>query len=137
MAQNTLTANPDLNAIFVAFDPGAAAAASVVDQKGLTGKVLVVGFDALPVMLERIKAGTAAATVRQDPATMGKEGINLALKVINGEKVEPKTLIPGEVITKDNVDKFLAAGRSRPRRRRIRRTSRLRSPDFRGRTSSG
>ena len=35
---------------------------------------------------------------------MGKEGINLALKVINGEKVEPKTLIPGELITKDNVD---------------------------------
>jgi ribose transport system substrate-binding protein len=79
----------------------------VVDQKGLTGKVLVVGFDALPVMLDRIKAGTAAATVRQDPATMGKEGINLALKVINGETVEPKTLIAGEVITKDNVDKYL------------------------------
>ena len=38
---------------------------------------------------------------------MGKEGINLALKVINGETVEPKTLIPGEVITKDNVDKYL------------------------------
>ena len=107
LAQNALTANPDLNAIFVAYDPGAAAAASVVDQKGLTGKVLVVGFDALPIMLERIKAGTAAATVRQDPATMGKEGIDLALKVINGETVEPKTLIPGEVITKDNVDQFL------------------------------
>jgi ABC-type sugar transport system substrate-binding protein len=112
LAQNTLTANPDLNAIFVAFDPGAAAAAAAVDQKGLTGKVLVVGFDALPVMLERIKAGTAAATVRQDPATMGKEGINLALKVINGESVEPKTLIPGEVITKDNVDKYLAPAQS-------------------------
>jgi ABC-type sugar transport system substrate-binding protein len=107
LAQNTLTANPDLGAIFVAFDPGAAAAAAAVDQKGLTGKVLVVGFDALPVMLDRIKAGTAAATVRQDPATMGKEGINLALKVINGETVEPRTLIPGEVITKDNVDKYL------------------------------
>jgi ABC-type sugar transport system substrate-binding protein len=107
LAQNTLTANPDLNAIFVAFDPGAAAAASEVDQKGLTGKVLVVGFDALPVMLDRIKAGTAAATVRQDPATMGKEGINLALKVINGESVDAKTLIPGVLITKDNVDQYL------------------------------
>ncbi len=107
LAQNTLTANADLGAIFVAFDPGAAAAASVVDQKGLTGKVMVVGFDALPVMLDRIKAGTATATVRQDPATMGKEGINLALKVINGEKVEAKTLIPGELITKANVDQFL------------------------------
>lgn len=107
LAQNTLTANPDLGAIFVAFDPGAAAAASVVDQKGLTGKVMVVGFDALPVMLDRIKAGTATATVRQDPAQMGQSGIDLALKVINGETVEAKTLIPGVLITKDNVDQFL------------------------------
>ena len=34
LAQNTLTANADLGAIFVAFDPGAAAAASVVDAEG-------------------------------------------------------------------------------------------------------
>jgi len=107
LAQNTLTANPDLNAIFVAFDPGAAAAAAIVTQKGLAGKVPVVGFDALPIALKAIKDGEMAATVRQDPAKMGKEGVNLILKVLKGEKVEPKTLIPGELITKDNVDKFL------------------------------
>ena len=109
LAQNTLTANADLGAIFVAFDPGAAAAAaSVVTQKGLAGKVLVVGFDALPVALKAIKAGEMAATVRQDPAKMGKEGVDLILKLLKGEKVEPKTMIPGVLITKDNVDQFLA-----------------------------
>jgi ribose transport system substrate-binding protein len=107
LAQNTLTANPDLGAIFVAFDPGAAAAAAVVTQKGLTGKVAVVGFDALPVMLKAIQAGEANATVRQDPAKMGKEGVALILKLLKGEKVEPKTMIPGELITKDNVAEFL------------------------------
>ena len=56
LAQNTLTANPDLGAIFVAFDPGAAAAAAIVAQKGLAGKVPVVGFDALPIALKAIKA---------------------------------------------------------------------------------
>ena len=107
LAQNTLTANPDLNAIFVAFDPGAAAAAAIVKQKGLSDKVAVVGFDAIPVMLKAIKAGEAKATVRQDPAKMGKEGVDLILKLLKGEKVEPKTLIPGLLITKDNVDEFL------------------------------
>ena len=114
LAQNTLTANPDLNAIFVAFDPGAAAAASVVKQKGLTGKVAVVGFDALPVMLKAIQAGEANATVRQDPDKMGKEGVDLILKLLKGEKVEPKTMIPGELITQDNVAKFLAPDASAP-----------------------
>ena len=108
LAQNTLTANPDLGAIFVAFDPGAAAAASVVTQKGLAGKVLVVGFDALPVALKAIAAGEMAATVRQDPVKMGQEGVNLILKILKGESVEPKTMIPGVLITKDNVNEFLS-----------------------------
>jgi len=107
LAQNTLTANPDLGAIFVAFDPGAAAAAAVVTQKGLAGKVPVVGFDALPVALKAIAAGEMAATVRQDPTKMGKEGVALILSLLKGEKVEPKTMIPGLLITKDNVAEFL------------------------------
>jgi ABC-type sugar transport system substrate-binding protein len=107
LAQNTLTANPDLGAIFVAFDPGAAAAAAIVTQKGLAGKVPVVGFDALPIALKAIKDGEMAATVRQDPAKMGKEGVALILSLLKGEKVEPKTMIPGLLITKDNVDEFL------------------------------
>jgi ribose transport system substrate-binding protein len=107
LAQNTLTANPDLNAIFVAFDPGAVAALSVVKQKNLLGKVPVVGFDAIPVALKAIQAGEMAGTVRQDPARMGKEGVALLLKILKGEKVEPKTLIPGTLITKDNVAQFL------------------------------
>lgn len=108
LAQNTLTANPDLGAIFVAFDPGAAAAAAVVKQKGLAGKVLVVGFDALPVALKAIAAGEMAATVRQDPVKMGQESVNLILKILKGESVERKTLIPGLLITKDNVNEFLS-----------------------------
>ena len=88
LAQNTLTANPDLSAIFVAFDPGAAAAAAIVAQKGLAGQVPVVGFDALPIALKAIKDGEMAATVRQDPARMGKEGVDLILKLLKGEKVE-------------------------------------------------
>ncbi len=74
----------------------------------------VVGFDALPVMLKAIKAGEANATVRQDPARMGKEGVDLILKLLKGEKVEPKTMIPGVLITKDNVDQVPGARRAEP-----------------------
>jgi ABC-type sugar transport system substrate-binding protein len=38
---------------------------------------------------------------------MGKEGVALILKLLKGEKVEPKTMIPGLLITKDNVNEFL------------------------------
>jgi len=107
IAQNTLAANPDLNAIFVAHDGGAAAVAAMIKQKGLTDKVKVVGFDALPVMLKAIKAGEGTATVKQDNVRMGKEIVDNALKVINGEKIDPKVLIPGFMIDAKNVDQYL------------------------------
>jgi ABC-type sugar transport system substrate-binding protein len=79
----------------------------VVKQKGLSGKVLVVGFDALPVMLKAIKAGEGTATVKQDNVRMGKEIVDNAIKVINGETVDKLVLIPGFIIDKNNVDQYL------------------------------
>jgi ribose transport system substrate-binding protein len=107
LTQNTLTANPDLKAVFVAFDPGAAAAMSIVKQKGLLDQVTIVGFDALPVVLKAIDAGEIEATVRQDPALMGETGVDLAMSIINGEMVEAFIPIPGILITADNVAEYL------------------------------
>lgn len=107
IAQNTLTANADLKAIFVAHDDGAAAVAAMIKGKGLTGKVLVVGFDALPVMLKAVQAGEGTATVKQDNVTMGKVIVDNAIKVINGQPIDAKILIPGFIIDKTNVADYL------------------------------
>jgi ribose transport system substrate-binding protein len=107
IAQNQLTANPDVCAVFGAWDPGAVAALSVIKQKGLTDQITLVGFDALPVALKAIKAGEMTATVRQDPTRMGSEGIDLTVKVLNGEEVPAFTPIDGSIIDASNVDEFL------------------------------
>jgi ribose transport system substrate-binding protein len=106
LTQNTLTANPDLKVVFVAFDPGAAAAMSVVKQKGLLDQVTIVGFDALPVVLKAIAAGEIEATVRQDPGKMGATGVDLALSIINGDTIDAFIPIDGVLITIDNVAEF-------------------------------
>ncbi len=107
LTSNTLTAYPELKAVFVAFDPGAAAAMQEVLLKGMEDQVMVVGFDALPVALKSIAAGEMSATVRQDPAKMGEVGVDLALSVIAGEDVETFIPIDGVLITADNVEEFL------------------------------
>jgi ribose transport system substrate-binding protein len=107
ITQNTLTAYPDIKAVFVAFDPGAVAAMSVIKQKDLLDQITLVGFDGLPVGLKAIAAGEMEATVRQDPERMGAEGVLLALKVILGEEVPDFTPIDGILITADNVAEFL------------------------------
>jgi ABC-type sugar transport system substrate-binding protein len=110
ITQNVLTANPDTVAVFVAFDPGAVAALSVIKQKGLVDQITLVGFDGLPVALKAIKAGEMAASMAQNPARMGSEGVDLALKVVNGETVPEFIPIDGVLITIDNVDEFLTEG---------------------------
>ncbi len=108
VAQNTLTAVPDLGAIFVAFDPGAVATLSALRQKDLVGEVILVGFDGLPVGLEAIAAGEMHASVKQDSERMGAESVALALQIINGESVPEFVPIDGILITQDNVADFLA-----------------------------
>ena len=107
IAQNTLTANPDLDAIFVAFDPGAVAVLSVLRQKDLVDDIILVGFDGLPVGLEAIAAGEMNASVKQDNVRMGAEGVELAVKIINGESVPDFIPIDGILITEDNVSDFM------------------------------
>jgi ribose transport system substrate-binding protein len=107
ITQNVLSANPDIVAVFVAFDPGAVAALSIIRDKGLLDQITLVGFDGLPVALKAIKAGEMEASMAQDPARMGREGMELALKVINGEQVPEFIPIDGVLITADNVDEFL------------------------------
>jgi ribose transport system substrate-binding protein len=107
LTQNALTANPDINVVFVAFDPGAVAALSVIRDKGLVDQITLVGFDGLPVALKAIKAGEMAASMAQDPARMGAEGVELAVKVVQGLEVPEFIPIDGVLITAENVDEFL------------------------------
>ena len=86
LTQNALTANPDINVVFVAFDPGAVAALSVIRDKGMVDQITLVGFDGLPVALKAIKAGEMAASMAQNPARMGAEGLELAVKVVQGKR---------------------------------------------------
>ena len=107
IATDTITATPDLNIIFAPHDGGAAAVAALVKQKGLTGKIMVFGFDGLPVMFKAIKAGDAVATMKQDNVRIGQETVDDAIALLNGQSVNTPDLITGVLIDKTNVAKYL------------------------------
>ncbi len=107
ISTDTMTANPDLNVIFAPFDPGAAAVASLVKQKGMTSKIMVFGIDGLPVMFKAIKAGDSVATMKQDNVRIGTETVDDAIAILNGQPVKTPDLIPGILIDKTNVGKYL------------------------------
>lgn len=107
ITQNELNAHPDITAIFGAWDPGALAAKAAVAEKGLLGKILVVGFDGDPAALEAIKNGEIAATIKQDNVKMGRDGVQLLVDIINGKEVPKYIPIMGILIDASNVDQFL------------------------------
>ena len=116
VAQNILTAHPDVQAIFGCNDMMALGALEAVSQAGLEGKVLVVGFDAIEDALREIKAGRMAASVAQHPEEMGRKAVEIAKQIIDAKKAGksisqlniPKEIItPIELVTIENVDRFL------------------------------
>jgi simple sugar transport system substrate-binding protein len=106
-AQDILTANPNVTAIYGACGPpvtGALQAIKSANRK--PGAITVVGFDASPDELTAIANGEQAASVAQFPAKMGSLGIETAVAAARGEQV-PATVDTGtEMVTKDNVSQF-------------------------------
>jgi ribose transport system substrate-binding protein len=87
VAENVLTANPDVNWIFTAADPMAMGAIQAVQAAGLQGKVKIMGFDANPESIDAIKKGTMHAEIAQYPKKMGSVGLDMAVRVLNGEQI--------------------------------------------------
>lgn len=101
--ENILTGHPNLKAVFGSNDNMALGAVQAIKSAGLSGKIMVVGFDANPNAAAAILAGDMAASVAQNPKHMGELGVENALKVKHGEKI-PAIIDTGTVlVTKDNA----------------------------------
>ena len=107
IAQNELAANPEVTAVFSAWDPGAMSVKSVVTERGLMGKIIIVGFDGDPANLKAIKEGEILATIKQDNVKMGQDSVSLLVDIINGKEVPKCIPIDGFIIDQSNVDEFL------------------------------
>jgi ABC-type sugar transport system substrate-binding protein len=103
-AQDILTANPDVTAVYGACGPPIIGAIEAIASAGKTIKV--VGFDAGPDEVAAIVAGDELASVAQFPARMGEMGAQAALDAVNGEDVEPNIDTGTEMVTADNASEF-------------------------------
>ncbi|MEO7158299.1 MAG: substrate-binding domain-containing protein [Vicinamibacterales bacterium] len=103
--QNMLQAHPDIDAVFAASDLMALGAIEAIAAAGKTGKIRVVGFDALDDAKKAIAAGRMDASVAQFPAEMGRVAVESAVRVIRGEKLSSDTMVKLEMVTKDSLAK--------------------------------
>lgn len=106
-AENILAAYPDVDAVLAVNDYGAIAVESAVASAGKEFKVVSVGVDGMPDVVDAIVNGsTVAGSVAQLPAQMGVLGVETALKVLAGETVEKNIDVPLQMLSKDNAEGF-------------------------------
>ncbi|MGF6098683.1 sugar ABC transporter substrate-binding protein [Pseudomonas sp. 18175] len=90
VASAMLSEYPDLKALLAGNDNMALGAVSAVRAAGKAGKVLVVGYDNIEAIKPMLQDGRVLATADQAAKDQAVFGIQNALKLIKGEKVDAK-----------------------------------------------
>lgn len=81
---------------------GAEAAIAAAHQK-----IPVIGIDAIPDALRAVGEGRLIGTVFQDSRGQGATAVTLAVDAVHGKAVPHDNFIPFQLVTKDNLAKFL------------------------------
>ncbi|MEI2730459.1 MAG: substrate-binding domain-containing protein [Dermatophilaceae bacterium] len=108
-ATDIMTAQPDLKGFFVANDDMGLGVAQAIANKGKTGQIKVISVDGNKDAFEAIKSGGIDAVVAQFPYVIGAMGLEACQAAAAGKTLPANVKAPVQVVTKDNVDKALAA----------------------------
>ncbi|ACU39901.1 ABC transporter substrate-binding protein [Actinosynnema mirum] len=100
----TLAAYPDLIGVFATNLNTGEGAATGLRNAGKTGAVNLIGFDASPKQVEDLRGGVVQALIAQDPATIGKTGVEHAIAAIEGKEVQRTTETDLVALTKADMD---------------------------------
>ncbi len=107
--ESALSAHEKIDLVYAHNDPMAMGAFLAAKAKGRDGQMLFVGIDALPGLdggRQAVADGKLSATFIYP--TGGREAIDVAEKIFRGEKVPKKIVLPTAMITKENVQQYLA-----------------------------
>lgn len=103
VAENMLTAHPDLNALFASNESSAVGAARAL--KARKSKIRLVGFDSGPTLEEDLKGGVIDSLVVQDPFRMGYDSVSVAVRKLKGETPEKIQNLDARLVTQADLEK--------------------------------
>ncbi|MCT4593863.1 MAG: sugar ABC transporter substrate-binding protein [Anaeromicrobium sp.] len=108
ITENWIQSGDEFAAIVSNNDEMAIGAIRALEAEGKLDDVIVAGVDATIDALEYVKEGKLDITVFQSPFGQGGESLKAAVKLVKGEKVEKNLWVPFELVTKENVEEYIA-----------------------------
>ncbi|MGZ5422971.1 MAG: ABC transporter substrate-binding protein [Candidatus Aminicenantales bacterium] len=104
LAENLISRFPDVEGVFTPNESSTFGTLRALQESRLAGKVVFVGFDSSPKLVQGLRDGDIHGLVIQNPAKMGYLGVKTIVAILRGEPVE-KVIDTGVVLaTKDNMD---------------------------------
>jgi ribose transport system substrate-binding protein len=102
VAENMLTAHPDLDGIFASNESSTMGSAQAL--RGRSSRVKLVGFDSSPALLDDLQSGLIDSLVIQDPFKMGYESVMAAVTKLDGGQVRKIVDLAPRLVNKENLN---------------------------------
>jgi len=96
--------DPSIDGIFTSCEPCSFGMMRAMEDSKIAGKIVHVGFDASPALVQGLRSGDLDAIVVQDPIKMGYLGVKTLVAHLHGEQVAGRHDTGVYVITRENVD---------------------------------
>lgn len=95
-----LADNPNIDGVFAHNDEMILGAIAAAEEAGRVGDIVFVGFDAVDDAVAALETGVLNATIAQQPAEMGRLGIENAVKHLQGETIPANIAVDLALITR-------------------------------------
>ena len=104
LAENLISRFPDVEGVFAPNESSTFGTLRALQESRLAGKVVFVGFDSSPKLIQGLRDGHIQGLVLQNPDKMGYLGVKTIVAHLRGETVE-KVIDTGVVLaTLENMD---------------------------------
>lgn len=106
VTEEILKKHPNIIGIYCHNDIMALGAVDTLKKHNLLGKIVVFGTDGISLAYESIDKGELTGTVDSFPEVTGAIAVQVAARVISGQKVPRVVVTPQKLITKDNCETY-------------------------------
>jgi ribose transport system substrate-binding protein len=104
LAENLLSRFPDVDGIFCPNESSTFGTLRALQETGLAGKIVFIGFDSSPKLVQALRDGDIQGLILQNPIKMGYLGVKLMTLHLRGQPID-KVIDTGVYIaTRDNMD---------------------------------
>lgn len=106
----SLAAHPEIDVIMALNDPSALGASAAAELAGAQG-ISIYGVDGTPDFKRKLGENSLLkATVAQSPRSIAKSAAATMYRILDGKNVERETILPVELISASNVDRYSLNG---------------------------